>query len=369
MNNSEQLVTIGIACYNSARFLGEALQSALAQTHRNIEVLLYNDGSSDDSLAVFRSFDDPRLVLIDVGRNSGVATARQVIKTLARGEFLVWHDADDLFHPRRIEILLDAALQSGADLVIDNTRMMDEAGTILPGGRRVPDSVTSDPHFTRIFERNAMLPHPLIRRRCFTRIDYDPLLTTSEDYDYWLRCSQTGFTFQRVDQALIDYRLTAGSLSSDPAKGRAALTHIYAKFELTELQRLYRQRGFAEEVIHYMTCLQNIYRQSYAAALKSASFPWPRENEADRDFYLGTLSLLCDNLAAAEKHLRQHLEQVQQSPAGLNNLGVLLQRQGKDGGPHWHRALDLFPQYLDARANLNGTETLTLTQLPPQRHR
>lgn len=369
MQTNAPLVSIGIPCYNSARFLREALDSLLAQSHQHIEIILYNDGSTDESLKVVQSFDEPRLILIDNKHNSGVATARQAIKNLAQGEFLTWLDADDHFHPQRIEILLGEALDSGADLVIDNASVIDEDGTPLKGERRIPDLFLSDPHFTRIFERNFMLPHPLIRRRCFSSIDYDPVLTTSEDYDYWLQCSLSGFTFHRLDKTLLNYRITNCSLSSNPAQSREAVAYIFSKYKISELQELYRTRGYSTEIVNYMTCLQNIFRGRFREALASTSCPWPAENEADKDFYIGTLSLTCGKLDMAEIHLLRHLQQVERSPAGLNNLGVLLHRQGKDGQPHWLKALDLFPHYLDARNNLNGTEALTLTQLPPQRHR
>lgn len=369
MQQNKTLVSIGVPAYNCVRFLGQALNSAFAQTHENIEVLVYNDGSSDATLPEARSFDDPRLVVIDTSRNSGVAVARQVIKTLARGSYLTWLDADDLFHPERVEVLLREALVSGADLVIDSSRLIDEDGKLLPGEKRVPDAVASDPFFTRIFERNAMLPHPLISRRCFSRIDYDPNLTTSEDYDYWLRCSRAGFAFRRVDRALLDYRITAGSLSSDPAKSREAASYILGKYTVGEMEQLYRKRGFSTEAINYMVCLQHIFRGQYPEALARAEAPWPEDGGIDQNFYIGTLALQCDRLAQAEKYLQRHLERIADSPAGLNNLGILWRRQGKDGTNCWCNALELFPDYSDARNNLAGKNALTLTQLAPGRHR
>lgn len=369
MQNHEILVSIGVSAYNCARFLETALTSAFGQTHRNIEVLFYNDGSTDETLELARSFSDPRLTIIDVSRNSGVGVARQVIKTLARGAYLTWLDTDDLFHPERVDILLKAALASGADLVCDNARFIDEQGGPLPGEKRIPDAVADDPCFTRIFERNAMIPHPLISRRCFTQVDYDLSLTTSEDYDYWLKCSHAGFRFQRVDQALLDYRFTSGSLSSDPAKSRQAVARIFSKYSVAQLRELYAERGFTDAVINYMACLQHIFRSQYTEALACAVEPWPQEDNIDLAFYRGTLELFSGSTQAAERYLRRHLEQVPDSPAGYNNLGILLRRQEKNADSCWQRALELFPSYSDALKNLAGEETFTFTQLQAARHR
>lgn len=365
----DTLVSIGVPCYNCARFLAEALASAFAQTHASIEVIAYNDGSSDGSLDLLRGVSDPRLVVIEGVQNAGVASARQAIKTRARGDYLIWLDADDRFDAERIAVLLAEARASGADLVIDNARLIDEAGDPLPGVRRVRDVVAAEPHFTRIFERNAMLPHPLISRRCFSAIDFDAMLSTSEDYDYWLRCSLAGFTFRRVDRVLMDYRITAGSLSADPAASRAALARILAKYPVARIEALYRERGFGEQAIDYMACLQYLFRGDYPAALERAQRPWPDEPGIDRDFYIGALALQCGDATLAEPHLRRHLESIADSPAGLNNLGVLLNNRDEDGGDCWRQALALFPNYADAKTNLAGGRAITLTQLAVGRHR
>ncbi len=366
---AEPLVSIGVPCHNAAAFVGEALDSALAQTHRNLEVIVYDDHSSDDSLARLEAVRDPRLVLIRGDRNRGVAAARQAIKTRARGDYLAWLDADDRFDPERIAVLLAEAVAGDADLVVDNARLIDGTGAPLPGLRRVPDAVAADPHFTRIFERNAMLPHPLVSRRCFAAVDYDTALRTSEDYDYWLRCSLAGYRFHRVDRALMDYRITEGSLSADPAASRAAVQKILAKQSIGEIESVYRTRGYPQARIDYMACLQYVFRGQYPAALERARRPWPEEPGVDRDFYLGTLAQLCGDEATAERHLRMHLAKTPDSPAGLNNLGLLLSRRGEDPGPCWQRAVGLFPRYADVRENLAGGCAITRTQLSVDRQR
>jgi glycosyltransferase involved in cell wall biosynthesis len=368
-SQADILVTIGVPCYNAARFLAEALASAFAQTHAKLEIIVYDDGSSDSSLSLLRDMDDPRLLVIEGGKNAGVATARQVIKTRARGDYLTWLDADDRFHPERIEVLLAEALASAADLVTDNACLIDEAGARLPGLCRVPDRVAADPHFTRILERNVMLAHPLITRRCFRSIDFDLNLTTSEDYDYWLSCSLAGFTFRRFDRALMDYRITAGSLSSNPAASRAALARILAKYSVGQLEAVYRERGFGRQAIDYMACLQYLFRGDYASALCRAQQPWLIEPDIDRDFYIGSLALRCGDAVLAEQHLGRHLMAATDSPAGLNNLGVLLADRGEDATAYWRQALEVFPNYADARINLAGGRAITLTQLPAGRYR
>jgi Flp pilus assembly protein TadD len=172
-----------------------------------------------------------------------------------------------------------------------------------------------------------------------------------------------------VDRVLMDYRITGGSLSSDPAASRKALARILEKYGVDELEALYRARGLGQSAIDYMVCLQYLFRGRYHDALVRAQCPWPDEPGIDRDFYVGSLALQCGDAALAESHLRRHLEAVSDSPAALNNLGVLLNDRGEDGTACWRQALGAFPSYADAKANLAGGRAITLTQLPSGRHR
>jgi len=369
MPDQDILVTVAIPVHNGARFLGAALDSALGQSHRELEVLLYDDGSTDDSVAVAHAFADDRLRVMHGPRNAGVGAARQVLKNEARGEYVVWLDADDVFEPQRVAVLLRTARETGADIVTDASGFMAESGAPLPGEKRVPDRVAVDPCFTRLFERNTMNPHPLVSRACLAALDFDPELTVSEDYDFWLKASWRGCRFARVEAVLHRYRLVADSLSSNPVAQRSALRRILARYPVDGLEQLYRERGFSEGHVQYMACLQHLFRGQYVAARAYATMPWPDENDADQEFYRGTLALKCGDDAAAESFLQRHLERWPDSPAGLNNLGVCQRRRGVAVGDVWAKALALFPGYQDAAANRAGREAVTLTQLAPRRHR
>ena len=366
---SAALVTIGIAAYNSGEYLAQALASASAQSYQTIEILLYDDGSTDQTLTIASNHPDTRLRILEGGQNRGVSWARQQIKIQAKGDYLTWLDSDDRFLSQRVELLLEAAEQSGADLVCDNESFIDTTGQPLPGLKRVPDFLLDDPHCTRLFERNALIPHPLISRRCFSQVDFDLNLTTSEDYDYWLQCSLQGFVFQRLDQALLEYRITPGSLSADPKKSRQAVKKILAKYPLETLIQLYRQRGYNQQQINYMACLQLLFREQYPQARQYAQAGWDDDSLADPAFYRAALALKDNDLNDAERQLQQHLQGYPDSPAGLNNLGVLYQRQGRDCACYWQQALARFPHYQDALDNLAGQEAITLTQLTAARPR
>lgn len=361
MNIGDRKVTIGICLYNAEPFIAAALKSALAQTHENIEVLVYNDASRDGGPAIVRSFSDPRLELIDAPQNRGIGFGRNHLSARAQGDYVTWLDNDDLFDRDRVERLLKTAVASDADITIDSYRMIDEAGAPLPGTRRVPDRIAAERHFTRLFERNAMLPHPLIHKRCFKTAKYDITMKGSDDYDMWLQCSYAGMTFARSPGISLSYRITKSSLSKNHRRNREETKIILEKYEIPKLAALYRERGFSDAHINYMRCLQHLFRGQYAEALAAASEPWPDEPEVDQDFYRASLLLRNGKPNEARAPLERHLARSPKSPGGHNNLGVLTRLLGGDGSPHFTRAAEFLPGYLDAKQNLADRTSTHIT--------
>src|SRR3954468_8267905 len=99
------LVTVVIPVYNGERFLGEAIESALGETHQPVEVIVVDDGSTDGSAAVAESYPEARLLRAE---NGGPGAARNVGVAAARGEAVANLDADDLMVPERVERQLEA---------------------------------------------------------------------------------------------------------------------------------------------------------------------------------------------------------------------------------------------------------------------
>ncbi len=349
------LVTIGITVLNGELTLKESLQSAAEQNFDNLEILILDDGSSDATPSIIASFPDSRITAIRSSKNLGVGRGRQLLKSLARGDYLTWLDADDIYDKNRVRILVEWAEKSGADLVSDCYRVMNADGSFQGKILRVPEKIAYDRHLTRLFERNVMLPHPLMRRSCYQQINYDPVAHTSEDYDVWLQCSYRGLVYSFFNEPLLYYRLTPNSLSKNHKKSRQMTKYIFSKYLLEDLIRLYRERGYSEAHIQYMLCLQNIFRENYHQALYHAQQSWPDDLEVDRDFYVGTLLLRNGKPDAAREKLENHLANNKQSAAGWNNLGVASQRLQGDSQSFFRRALETVPGYVDAKLNMEST--------------
>lgn len=122
-----QLVSIIIPVYNVERYLADTLESVRSQTHKNIEVVCVDDGSTDNSLSVlnFYSQQDPRIKVITQD-NAGVSAARNNGIKHSKGSYICFLDSDDFMHPQNIEFQLQALLENCADIAVCNFKAVAE---------------------------------------------------------------------------------------------------------------------------------------------------------------------------------------------------------------------------------------------------
>src|ERR1700678_360427 len=136
---SRPLVSILIPCYNAVPYLGATLDSALAQSYPNTEIIVVDDGSSDDSLSVARGYE-PRVRVL-AGPQRGASAARNTATQESRGEYLQYLDADDLLLPDAVASRVQHLGDTGADVASgDWRRLFQQAdGAWTPGAVETAD--------------------------------------------------------------------------------------------------------------------------------------------------------------------------------------------------------------------------------------
>jgi glycosyltransferase involved in cell wall biosynthesis len=219
-NAFSDLVSVIIPAHNAARFIGASIESARAQTHANIEIIVVDDGSTDGTIAIVQAIAarDARVKLLRQSRR-GVAAARNLAIRESRGEFIAPMDADDIWFPRKIEKQLCCMVAAGssAGLVYAWSVYIDEHGQ--PTGDYYAHELPRDIHATLIF-RNVVGSSsvPLIRRGALIEAGMynENLLRRDaqgcEDIDLYLRIAER-YEFHVVRELLVGYRM-AGQLSS-----------------------------------------------------------------------------------------------------------------------------------------------------------
>lgn len=298
MSCIKNLVSIVVPVYNAEKFLEETLESLAAQTYENIEVLLVDDGSTDSSRDICESLaeGDGRFHYC-YQDNAGAGAARNRGIDLARGEYLMFLDSDDLFEPDFVEKMYGAAASSGADVVICRADMFSEAyepgkgqlyhaSALLGGGVYAPLDIAD-----RFFQVMTTCPWDKIFRA--EHIEKEGLrfqnLRYSNDTFFVLVALLTSAQISVTEDILVHYRYGSGGSLRDkmylnPYCDLDMLAALRSAFEETEM-------ASSEELCNGLDCLTantvvmaclNLASQSGAACkefkarLRDSDVPKPR---------------------------------------------------------------------------------------------
>ncbi len=250
---ASDLISVAIPAYNAEATLPETLRSALSQQRVELEILVVDDGSKDATCDVAASFGAPvRLVR---QANAGVGAARNTALAQARGRWVAFLDADDVWEPDKLRRQLDALRCSGAGLCYTHVRLVDEEGADFECDERwvAPGPRPQGWVFRRLlFEGNSVCTSSvLVRRSLLERVgpfSCDPLM--SEDYDMWLRVAWHA-PLRYLSEPLTIYRVLSGSYyRADPLRARrralAAIDAAVHRVGLThpkDLRALRRRRA------------------------------------------------------------------------------------------------------------------------------
>jgi glycosyltransferase involved in cell wall biosynthesis len=273
-------VTVIIPAYNSRPWIREAVESVLNQSAPASEIIVIDDGSTDGTSAELAGYGS-RVQCVSQA-NSGVAAARNAGLRHATGELIAFLDADDIWHPRKLEIQM-RVMADDPGIGLLGTRVFDWPAPHVPdvGGEDV-SRVTCFGQGHMAVKNHLVTSSVMVRREVVKRAgEFDPLLRGPEDHDYWLRATEVT-RVGRLDAALTGYRRTAGSLSTQTATMEAGMRRILQKLDERGWPDGRRWRRRAYSYSHYSWA----YMQSAAGrpgrALKElaksvALYPLPYE--------------------------------------------------------------------------------------------
>ncbi len=221
------LVSVVIPNYNYARFLSQAIDSALSQTYSNVEVIVVDDGSSDGSLDVLHSYQGR--VRWFVQRNKSVAAARNLGIRESHGDLVAFLDADDVWEPNKLAEQVPLFDDSVVGMVYCGVRYIDEDGNSL--------GITTDGLSGKILRELALLRTPglaagsssVVRRECLDRVGlFDVALSTSADWDF-LRRIACHYQILMVREPLVLYRQHASAMHRDVGLFERDMIHAFSK--------------------------------------------------------------------------------------------------------------------------------------------
>jgi len=203
-----ELVSIVIPFFNEEEHIGSTIESILNQTHNHFELILVDDYSTDRSLEICKSYDDPRIVVFSKStERKGNATARNIGIDLARGSLLAFQDGDDFSQPMRIEKQVELIRKHGPNTIT---------------GVRVEKMIAGEAHpmelpteheeivegFKRVYRRSVSIVAGVIcaHTAIFRKYKYNPNLKYQQDWDLLLRLYESGdYRFYNTKEYLYQY--------------------------------------------------------------------------------------------------------------------------------------------------------------------
>lgn len=199
-------VSVLMPAWNRARFIEEAMSSVLGQTFRDLELIVVDDGSTDDTAELVRSCRDSRVKLFQQD-HAGISAALNRALEVASGQYVARLDSDDVWLPSFLDVQLEVLEKHpGVDIVYAKGECMDAKGRALPSTWGTDLRYPSDPLRSFLYADPTCNITVLARRSCFDRVGgYDESLHTSEDWDIWVRMA-VHFRFRFVDRVLARIR-------------------------------------------------------------------------------------------------------------------------------------------------------------------
>ena len=202
-----------IPAYNLEKYIATALQSVLAQTFRDFEIIIVNDGSTDETVSIIQSFHDPRIHLFSQP-NRGVSQARNIGMRKARGAYFAFLDGDDYWYPEHLELANDFFNLHPEILVYSNRHMLDELANVPPRPSPYPAFIRRLGVRGLLFmnSSNVVLSSSLASRLPPWEAD----MPYGEDGLYWTRCMRQTSLIGLGGTVTSIYRQRAHSVMHDP---------------------------------------------------------------------------------------------------------------------------------------------------------
>ena len=205
-------VSIIMATYNQADFIEKSVQSVLDQTFKDYELIVINDGSTDNTGVLFQEKIKSDKIRYCYQENKGAASARNKGLRLATGEYVVFLDSDDLLYPEYLERQMETMRKTGRDMVACDSNLL-----YLDGTRKnnVLGLKRQDQFYQFVAQNHTPLMAVMAKKEIIITAGlFDESLGNSEDYDLWLRLLANGAVFERTHATLCEYCIHPSGISA-----------------------------------------------------------------------------------------------------------------------------------------------------------
>lgn len=366
------LISSIMPAYNAAQFIQKAIESVLAQTYSNFELIIVNDGSSDNSREIIDGYArrEKRISVVSYTQNKGTSHACNEALKIAGGKYVCFTAADDVQKPDRFEKTVRYLEENPEhEMVFFNYELIDQHGNRLGRSLDFPSYLNNRNALMHQLRRNYMWSGLVTMKRT-PDIIFNESLPCSVDYDLFIRLLIKNYQFGYIDEPLMYYRSHSTNISGNALKSRTACQRILRKVNLTELAPKLLLNNSEQDVLITFAMVKMMldeWEQALVFLQQARSKPDTAANH-ELLFYLGVVNFKLSNYNASAENFEQVLMILPDEATSLNNLAVLKHLAGYEAESIelLNKALFYRPQYMDAKNNLErasrGEKPLIITE-------
>ena len=237
------MISVIMAAYNAAATIEEAVKSVTAQTLKDWELIIADDGSTDKTFAIAAQLaaGDKRITVIKNEKNIGVSETRLKAAEESHGEWIAILDSDDAWEPDKLSKELLLAQKTGAELIYTGSAFMDETGNRQDYILHVPLEITH----RELLSQNLISNSSAMVKRDLYIENYAKGDRMHEDFAVWLSILKKGHRACGIDEPLLIYRISRGSKSGKKARSAVMNWNTYRYTGLSLPQALYYEIKYA----------------------------------------------------------------------------------------------------------------------------
>lgn len=270
------LITVGIPSYNHAKFLAKCLESVITQTYYNLEVIIVDNYSTDDTDSILSSFRDPRISIVKVNNGGSIGKSRNAVLNKSRGEWIAFLDSDDWWMEDKLKRCADF-FQVGVDLIYHDLIVVDERNDRFKSTSIRSRSLENPVFKDLIIKGNTIATSSVVVRNTILSkvngMSESKEMFGLEDFNTWLKISQITEGFRHIPENLGFYRMHNNnvSLAEKFIRPTAAFIEFLPLLSKKEISVMNDNYAFAAARLNFIARIGNTSRRDLASLIKHGS--------------------------------------------------------------------------------------------------
>lgn len=257
----QELVSIVIPTFNRAECIKECIENIKLQTYANIEIIIVDDGSKDNTEKIINEMEDDSILYYKFIENQGACAARNMGVNLAKGKYIAFQDSDDLWDKTKITKQVEYLEKNDLDIVFCSMNVMenDKIKFVIPD-RKIPEKEL----YKKLLLKNFVSTQTILgKRQCFIEEEFDRDMPRLQDYDLMLRLVPK-FKVGHLNEALVYQKFSENSLSHNAEKLEKALDRLAIKYKNISglANHLYVECGYRNYFLNYGLNSKGLFKKA-----------------------------------------------------------------------------------------------------------